>query len=321
MKRKFLIIFYFLVECFGIIRFFYWINRNKKIVLTYHNVIPDRLFDDSCHLGVSHRELIFEEQVKLIRRRNINCLVTFDDGYKNQLEVVSKILSRYGMQGFFFVSFQSVITGRALVIDKVMMWVSYVPAGCYVLLDEETIIDEVNRSSVASKLYGCLIKDPKLWNSIEQVLDQAFLFNSLVINPNLMRLRFEPFNLEDLEVLRKSGHIVGSHGWSHFPLGTLTPELQKEDFLICASFARQYCNSMLFSYPFGGTEEVLPLTAKLCEEHGFSAAYMNMPKSPTWPDVNKNYILPRMSLPNESNSYILDAKLSGFELFCKTWIF
>ena len=110
MKKKFLLLFYFVMTYLGFIKLFYWLNRNKKIILTYHNIIPNHLFDDSCHLGVSHTESVFKEQIKLIYQRfdRNQCLITFDDGYKNQLEVAAKILSDHHLQGIFFVSFQSV---------------------------------------------------------------------------------------------------------------------------------------------------------------------------------------------------------------------
>ena len=55
-KQMILLVFYFFMTHLGVIRFFYWLNRRKNVVLTYHNVIPDALFDHSPHLGVSHSE-------------------------------------------------------------------------------------------------------------------------------------------------------------------------------------------------------------------------------------------------------------------------
>lgn len=326
MKKQILIVFYFLMTCVGIIRLFYWVNRKKKIVLTYHNVIPDKLFDYSYHLGVSHNESVFEKQVQLIRRRFLSydqgkqvgrCLITFDDGYKNQLEIAVRILNRHGLQGIFFISFQSVTAGRTLIIDKVMMWISYVPVGNYVLLGSSIAINDANRHLVATKIYNQLIENFELWNTIEEELNRVFSFNMLPINSNHAKLRFEPLTLDDLETLVKEGHLVASHGFCHYPLATLPPKMQQEDFSMCALLAKKHCNSMVYSYPFGTIQEVSPFTTRLCAEYGFSAAYMNIPESPEWAEVDNKYVLPRLTLPNEKNRYLLDAKLSGFELFCK----
>lgn len=308
---------------FGIIHLFYWFNKNKKLVITYHNIIPDELFDQSCHLGMSHSQSVFDVQMRLVHHRffkknNYNIpLITFDDGYKNQIEIAARILNRYQIQGIFFVSFQSITTGKTLLIDKVMMWISYVPEGHYIILGMKLEIKDKNRTLIASVLYDHLLENFEFWQVIENELDHTFPFESLHINAELKRLRFSPFTTEDLKYLAKDGHLVATHSWSHYPLATLTIDAQREDFSKCISFTEKYCNSLLYSYPFGTSLEVSPLTAKLCVEYGFSAAYMNMSTPPSWSDVDVNYVLPRLNLPNETNQYLLDAKLSGFEFFCR----
>lgn len=328
MKNKILVAVYFVAAHLGLIWLFYWINRKNKIVLTYHNIIPDGLFDHSHHLGVSHGESVFEKQIQLIRRRfitnfkkrEIRCLITFDDGYKNQLEIAARILSSYGLQGVFFVSFRSITTGCTLAIDRIMMWMSYVPIGNYIVLGSGLLINDSSRHLAISNIYEKLIRNFELWCVVENELNAAYPFDMLSMDPELARLRFEPLNSEDLKMLSRQGHLVGAHSWGHQPLSTLPLELQKEDFSTCALLSSKYCNSKLYSYPFGGIEEVAPSTARLCAEYGFNAGYMNMPVAPEWPGVDAKFTLARFSLPNESNKYLLDAKLSGFEAFCKKYV-
>ena len=324
MKKNILIVFYFIMMVLGIIQLFYWLNRKKKIVLTYHNVIPDELFDHSYHLGVSHSESVFKKQIQLIQKRFFykkekiaRCFITLDDGYKNQLEIASKILNDYHLQGLFFIPFQSLTLGCTLTIDKVTMWLSYVPTGEYKILDHFITINNTNRHLVASKLYDKLIENYQLWDKIEEELNDAFPFDHLAVNPGLNELRFKPLTPNDLETLIKEGHLIGSHSWGHLPLACLPINEQREDFSKCIALAKKYCNSLIYSYPFGCMQEVSPITVQLCAEYGFSSAYMNVLELPGWSDVNTNYTLPRFSLPNEGNKYLLDGKLSGFEEFCK----
>ena len=88
-----LAILYFLSYYLGIIRLFYFLNKNRQRIITFHNVIPDILFDNSIHLGVSCTDKIFEFQIKEIEKRlkittelgvSNSCIITFDDGYLNQ---------------------------------------------------------------------------------------------------------------------------------------------------------------------------------------------------------------------------------------------
>ena len=53
----------------GINQLFYFATRNRQRIITFHNVIPKRLFDYSIHLGVSCSDEIFEFQLKEIEKR------------------------------------------------------------------------------------------------------------------------------------------------------------------------------------------------------------------------------------------------------------
>lgn len=303
----------------GLFRFYYWVNRSKELVITYHNILPDELYDSSVHLGVSHAESVFENHINLIKdiQKNRKILITFDDGYKNQLEVAAKILNKYNLKAIFFITFEMLITSRALLIDMLLMWTSYVPAGIYRIFDQEYKLDNSNRAQVTSGIYEKLIESPSLWQVLESELNKTFEFDKLDVTSELRSLRFEPLNEGDLNELKKQGHSLGAHGWSHKPLATLSGDEQRQEFSLSKKYTDKYCNTKIFSYPYGGPKEVSPQTVSLCEHFGFSAAYMNIPRAPRWTGINSNYVQTRMSLPNCKNRFVLHAKLSGFEGFLK----
>src|SRR5439155_18588951 len=108
--------------------------------LTYHNVIPDEEFDGILHLGQSHRASVFERHLSIIKSRKAlggevpgvgGCVITFDDGYRNNHAVARGILGRYGIKACFFVPLQPLREGSTLIIDQVALWFSYVPTGEY----------------------------------------------------------------------------------------------------------------------------------------------------------------------------------------------
>lgn len=318
MKQKIISIAYFMLRWMGVFSLFYFFNRHKQRVITYHNVIPDELFDNTVHLGVSHAQSVFENQIYLIKKRfsNKNILITFDDGYLNQFSIASKILEKAGLSGLFFISFQLIEQQKTLTIDLVTQWVSYVPIGKYQIFDTELMVTADARFQAASILYAKLLSDYRLWYQIESELNNAYPFEKLIIDHQLKALRFQAMAKEDLLELVSNGHSVASHGWSHLPLAILLSEDQRKDFALCKKYAEKYCNSNLYSYPYGGRAEAAPITLQLCQEFGFNAAYMNI-DSIAWPTQSIHFQLPRVSLPNCDNPYILDAKLSGFEFFCK----
>src|SRR5262245_50086968 len=93
MRPKLISILYILCGAIGITRLFSVFGTGR--IVTYHNVLPDEIFDDALHLGVSHRMSEFKAQVDLIRSRLKvttdfmgspgTCVITFDDGYKNNI--------------------------------------------------------------------------------------------------------------------------------------------------------------------------------------------------------------------------------------------
>jgi peptidoglycan/xylan/chitin deacetylase (PgdA/CDA1 family) len=287
-------------------------------VLTYHNVIPDDLFDASLHLGVSHSESAFKKHMSILKKRLApeNVLITFDDGYVNQYEVASRILDKHNLKGVFFISFKLLIERQPLTIDKVLQWVSYVPEGQYTIFNSLYTLSEESRHPVFLLFYEKLLNDCVLWETIEEQLNVAYAFNKLRIDPALKRLRFEPLTLKNLSALKLAGHTVAAHSWAHLPLATLPIETQREDFSLSKVFAKKHCNSNLYSYPYGGKREVSSETISLCKEYGFSAAYLNINDSINDLEEDANYQLPRIDLLN-NNAYYIEAKLSGFYFFCK----
>jgi peptidoglycan/xylan/chitin deacetylase (PgdA/CDA1 family) len=155
-----------------------------------------------------------------------------------------------------------------------------------------------------------------MWHDVVAQLDSTYAFQRLSLEPELKRLRFSPMTLDDLEDLKRDGHKVGAHSWSHRPLALLDEAALAEDFGRCVRAVGQVYNTAVFCYPFGRDQEVTPAVAGSCESAGFSAAFINTPNARR--DIaNQNYGIPRMSLPDDDNPFIVHAKLSGLERFIK----
>ena len=132
----------------GFTKFCYFINRNRKRVIAYHNIIPDEYFDNSIHLSYSIKESNFKKHLDIINKnfsvgldyRDPNQVtLTFDDGYINQYKVASKLLDKHNVLGYFFCAANLIEGEEPLTIDKITYWLSYVPYGKYRL--EELRLD------------------------------------------------------------------------------------------------------------------------------------------------------------------------------------
>ncbi|MEI7682514.1 MAG: polysaccharide deacetylase family protein, partial [Betaproteobacteria bacterium] len=127
-------------DCLGINRLFYFLNRNRKRILTYHNVLPDAHFQNCLLEGVSHCESVFREQIRSMARLyhfgldltdSHQLTLTFDDGYRNQYAVVHPILMQYGIKAYFFCALDLVLKSETLLIDELLLWLSSSKVGTY----------------------------------------------------------------------------------------------------------------------------------------------------------------------------------------------
>jgi peptidoglycan/xylan/chitin deacetylase (PgdA/CDA1 family) len=303
----------------GIDALFYYLNRRRQIVIAYHNVVPDTLFDGSLHLGVSHSECVFERHLQIINQRwpasesPDGCLVTFDDGYANQCETAATILERYGRRGVFFVTLDLVLSQAPLWTDRCLMWFSYIPDGVYYLLDYRfEINDAASRLACWRVIWNHILDNYSCLETLVNSMDAAFAFDDLSIDPRLRALRFEGMTLDQLAYLVRKGHRIGAHSCRHDVLSRLLPAALDGDFARCESEMGRVFNCDFYSYPFGGPAEVTEREQDACRQSKFRRAFMNVDSLPSGTTTSE-YALPRLSLPNTTDRYIIEGKLSGFE--------
>lgn len=325
MKRKMLSVFYFLCFYLGLDALFYWINRHKQRVLVYHNVVPDRMWEDALHLVTGIRESLFRKHVALISKRLRlstqldepgTVMFTFDDGYRCA-KVAAGILEEYATTGLFFIPVDNIGSKRPLWIDKIMLWFSYVPDNtyeigeiCYLLTSKER--REVEYANFCNRMYKEYLYDPLLW--LDE-LNNHYPFQVLYDNvpTELYSLRFMGLPMEEISVLKERGHKFGGHSSRHDILSLLDSDELKEDFDRSSNLVIQnMINSLNYAYPFGHLRDVSPGVIKECEKSVYNNAFMNEHvKSPT------PYTRSRLNLGNSFNQYELEARLSGLHQFLK----
>ena len=197
LKRRLLLMVYFVCYWLGVISLCYALQRRHKLILTYHNVIPDQLFDGALHLGMSHPLSIFVKQIELIRQRfeittelggsgDRSCVVTFDDGYRNNITAAEE-LEKAGCRGIFFVPVHSTITGQPLVIDQVLLWFSYAPVGRYVVQGLSFELTEDHRAEAYSRFYGWMYQNVQHWQAVPRWLDECWPFSAISIPEQLKK--------------------------------------------------------------------------------------------------------------------------------------
>ena len=327
MKRAVLRLFYIASYHSGLIAFFYLLNWRRSVVLTYHNILPDALFDNTLHLGVSHSASVFARQIEIINARwpisnnqPDQCLITFDDGYRNHQEIAAGILEQYNRRGVFFVTLCLSKNGSALWPDQILMWLSYVPNGTYQLLGRSfKIVDFASRERCWSTIWDSIWSDYSLRSNTLRDMNAAYHFEDLTVDEDMKRLRFVGMAADDIQDLVRRGHRVGCHSFSHDILSRISNRELEDEFSRCDAEIGRLYNCDLFSYPFGGSTEVTEREWRACEKSRFGRAFMNVDEVKGTGNDNP-YAIARMSLPNTDDRYVIEAKLSGLEKFLKTLV-
>ena len=324
MKNILLNIIYFFSYYIGVNQLFYFITRNRQRVITFHNVIPNHLFDHSIHLGVSCSDEIFEFQLKEIEKRfNIttkigvpsSCMITFDDGYSNKYECTHHILKKYSHKAVFFITADLVQKKELLWVDKLLMYFSYLPDGKYRFCEEEFVIDSENREDSYRKAYQFIVSS---YHVKDKFINQLNEYSSLLnINSELNKLRFHALNDSQIEKMRSYGHLMACHSSSHDIFSQLKTTELEEEINKCEKLKGTLYNCDYFSYPFGSDLEVNQKVINRMRTSGFNYCFINKWLFNTNDDHHQ---IQRMSLPNTKNKYLINAYLSGFYYFLRKFI-
>lgn len=312
----------------GVHKLFYFLNRNRKKIIGYHNIIPDEYFDNSINLDYSIRKSEFKKHLDIINKRfkvgldlynTKEITLTFDDGYKNQYSQGSKILDEYNNKGYFFYAANLLNDVGTLLIDKIIFWVDYVKEGYYSNEKyniELSISNKESRRLAWEKIDG-LIRENIEFDKIYEILDQMYKFEEIKVLDEFYTMRFTPINKYELYDMKKNGHKIGAHSYSHKRLSKLDKDELENDIEKCKRLLEQgIYNTDTFCYPFGSEYEVDKKTIEKIKEKGFKNAisFVNYPNSSIDYD---EFFMPRITLPRTIDEDHIDFVLSGTYYFIK----
>lgn len=306
----------------------YFLNRDRKRTIVYHNVIPNKYWDNSIHLAHSMKESSFRKQIEVIKKRfdidldiyNPKTItLTFDDGYLNQYTVVSKVLDENDLNGYFFCVADLINNKKTLDMDMLQYWISYVPYGEYnveAINLSLNITDEQSRKSEWKKISDKLDEGIKLYD-MKNILDNIFKFEELkkATNHNdIYRTRFNPIDLESINKMKKNGHKIGAHTAKHLRLSRLSKYELIEDISICKYNMDNLYNTKIFCYPYGSQKDISKDVIEELKKNNFtnSFSYSNGPLNGM--DYN-DYFMPRMFIPDTDDEDLINFVLSGAKHF------
>lgn len=328
MQQRLVIFVAFVCYWLGLIHLFYKINRNRKRIITFHNVMPTHILPQGEKIGLTDTEDEFRMKIREISRMfrvntdifdNKSATITFDDGYLNQAKIAGRILTEENnIPAIIFASGKMIDNDRAsdaLIVDLLMHWVQLAPDGDYnvrcAYCELNLALTPYNRNETWQKIiwpnfiHDVEAKGYNLLLSLDKVFPVSKILSSC--DSEYLKLRLTGITSQDMHNLESNGWTIGWHTQEHFPLSMLS---HKDKLREISLLAPKQMKRNVFSYPYGEFNSVDKDCLKIVREAGYPCAVSNLiPCS----DIANNFFLPRMTL--SSNRYVLHFELSGMKYF------
>ena len=310
----------------GLTKLCYFLNRNKKRVVAYHNVIPDEIWDNTFHLSHSMRLSSFKKQVEVLQKRfpidldidnKKTAVITFDDGYMNQCTVASKYMDEKNIKGYFFCVGSLINEKRIFPIDLIQFWVSYVKGGRYKIIENIDVLISDNRKKSFDELENLFVTNKISVENLLRRLNELVSFESLIEkNKEMYILRFQGIETKMIEQMQRKGHKIGAHSYNHKRLVTLSKSELEEDIKICSELRESIYNTDIFCYPFGDIKDINEAVIDNLKKYKFKKAFAYR-NSPLKDGQYNDYFLPRIFLHDTDDEDLIDFTLSGAKHFIR----
>jgi len=271
--------------------------RHRAAILCFHGVVshapdPDvecehlplvRFRQLLCVLQRSFRVVSLAELVHCLRERQSpppkSVVLTFDDGYANNAEVVAEELAARRMPWSAFLPAQLIECGEYQWIDDVRLLLHSGVRRNLSLPSEDGVL-ELDLSSVRAR-HEAVRAVHQLCRYVPDAVREhrlAELYQAyppgLIADLRARYRSFAPMTWEQARMLGSAGVDVGSHGLTHTALGPQSLDAVRHEVLAARDLlqARIGDHSPHFSYPYGRSASLSTQTEAMLSEAGYNCA-------------------------------------------------
>ena len=199
-------------------------------------------------------------------------LITFDDGYRDNLTQAIPALEAKGLSAVFFIATKFVGGMSAFPWDYAANAISNSTRSGTVALPLIGMTDlDINRMATTRRFVGMLqnltgYESENVLNALSKVLDVPPLGKA----PDGLHLTWD-----DLRTMSKNGHAISAHTVSHPNLGIIPPEQAKFEIKQSrAAIEKKLGVSVIsFAYPYGREKHYTPDAESELARQGFSFAF------------------------------------------------
>jgi peptidoglycan/xylan/chitin deacetylase (PgdA/CDA1 family) len=304
------------------------VHRRQLLIVLYHGVISA----PQDPLGYTVHVAEFEHQIAILSRwfhpislRDLTdalegrghlperaVLVTFDDGYRNNLTLAAPILQRYGVPAVIHAATGYLGTDRILWVEEIRLRILHcrretvpMPSGQLDRLLPATMEERVALAHQVSELCKALADSEK----------QAYL-NRLRELPvsfgeDYVEEAYAFLSWDEVRQLRAEGFAIGSHTVNHPILSALEPEplgweLAESKRVIEQQLGEE-CTA--FAYPNGRWRDVSDEVIEAVRRAGYKAAFLGIDRFNR--DLSAPFTLTRMNILGYLPQGVFHSRISG----------
>jgi len=208
---------------------------------------------------------------KIYKSSKRKCIITFDDGSKDQMRNAVRVLDKYSIKGCFYV-LSDVLVDKVMPIAQLLHLVLcyFKPDKIIDHLYKYKLIDsrfdkDINKIAIDTYYYEKDVERAYLKYIVNYYVDSS----SKLLKECLVNLMSEFFteqemteywfmSIDELKSIQKNGHMIGNHGRIHRPYESMSYDELKDDIETSHNKLTSIFDIKIDSYahPFGGDKAV-----------------------------------------------------------------
>jgi len=300
--------------------------RGCGAILVYHRVLPDRLIEQDLGVGLAVTESNFDKQIKFLKekydlvsidnfieklndknKKKFFLTITFDDGYKDNLNFALPILEKYKVPSTIYYT-------TKFLDQHVSLWWYELKE----IINKNSSLDFTYKN----EKFSFKLNDENLkkiaFNSVRKIFlklksnDQIKLLELISNSKNRKNYSNLCLDKKDLEQLSNNTLItIGAHTHDHLNLKILNEKEAISDISKSAEIIESIIKKKVkhFAYPYGGIEQAGKREYDIIKNLNFKSGVTSV----AYPvNSNKLFSLPRINVAKNANEKEIQNHLSGF---------
>jgi len=265
-----------------------------------HNHVPAGIFKEQMEYLSLHRQVIeLAELIKILRNgftpENGTAVITFDDGYLDNLTVAAPILENLGLVATLFLPTGYIDRGETQWVDQAYTAFKFRTRSKLSWKGNQTVSFDLRYPAHGAEAYKnvCLSLMHNNGAKRRNLIDELYVQLSPTDPPQRLTMDWD-----DVKMLLTKYNCfkIGGHSQEHTDMTRLTEDEMRDELEGCARRIEDVLGirPVHFSFPYGRTNTQL---RKIAAEHGYDCAFGGMGFNPIIHSGTDPYDMPRVEAP------------------------